>query len=301
MSRTEKRLWLIWFVIFVLALGGSFGFSTSRGEAFPSAAFANLRRALRPDREPRKLEKAASLQGIETIRIQTTATNIRVKRNEAMNDLSMTLEGRFMKTDQEPLVLERKDSLLQIHVDEGLNRMTWTAAFDEESRNSVLTIVLPRQFSGQLVVETVSGNATLESLSLGELVWSSVSGELQSRGGEIHVARLKSVSGNVDFEGETLEFYMNLTSANGSLKLLGLEHFISPKVDAQTVSGRIDLSISSQASLRISISSFTGEASSTLPLKKSMQSSGAWEGQMGEGRGELRLRSVSGSVHLTTI
>jgi|GEM_PF-4821101 len=301
MSRIEKRLWIIWFSIFLLALGSSFGFSAIHKDAFPNAAVTRLRHALRPDREARKLERAASVEGIETIRIQTTSTHIRVTRNEAMNDLAVTLEGRFSKSALSPLDLEKQSSVLQIRVDDGLNRMDWLSAFDEESRNSELSIVLPRQFSGHLMIETVNGNTSLEGLSLGELNWSSVSGELQSQRGEIHVARLKSISGDLDFDGASLEFYLNLTSADAHVKLLGLEHAVSPKIDAQTVSGKIELAVSAQASVRISISSFTGVASSSLALKKSMQSSGALEGQIGEGRGELRLRSVSGSVRLTTI
>lgn len=301
MSRIEKRLWLICFLVCVLSVAVSAGVTLARHESFPQSSFNRIRRALRPDREARKIERASSLAGIETIRLQTTATSIDVKRSDALNDLALTLEGQFLKADREPLALQKDEKSLVVRVDEGLASTPWRFAFDEESRNSSLSIVLPRQFAGRLLIETVSGDTTLEALSLGELEWSSVSGELQTNGGEIHVARLKSVSGNVSYEGTTPEFSLNLTSADATVTLENIESAISPKIDAQSVSGRLDVTVPENASLRISISSFTGEATSSLDLKKSMQSKGALEGRLGAGGGELRLRSVSGNVRLTTL
>jgi hypothetical protein len=303
MSRIEKRLWLIWSVVFALALAASVTTASLQGQApgdFPSAQLTHLRRALRPRREAGKFERAASVDGIQVISLQTTATRIRVIRNEAMNDLSVTLEGRFLKTNLEPLQLEKTPSAIRVRVDEGLTHLPWRAAFDGESHNSELTVVVPRRYAGKLVIKTVSGQTDLEGLSLGELRWASVSGSLESRDGEIHVARLESVSGDIDFSGESLEFYLNLTSGGARVVLKGLEHIISPKIDAQTVSGTISMAIPSSSSVRISMSSFTGRATSTIDLKKSMQSSGALEGQLGLGGGELRLRSVSGVVRLST-
>jgi DUF4097 and DUF4098 domain-containing protein YvlB len=172
---------------------------------------------------------------------------------------------------------------------------------DEETRNAVLTLSLPRQFAGRLEVETVSGDTTLEELSLGGFEWSSVSGELQSAGGEIHSARLESVSGNISYFGNTPDFKLTSTSADATVVLPKIETAVSPQIDAGSVSGRIDVSVPAAASMRISISSLTGEATSSLALQKSAQSKGAFEGVIGSGGGELRLRSVSGNVRLTTL
>lgn len=299
MSRLEKRLWLFWLIVFVASVAVSFGWTVGHGRVFPKSTWRTLTHALVPGRAARKIERVSTVAGVQTIRISTVSTNIRIIRNEALNDLYLTAEGQFTKSDAEPLTFEKQDGVISIRLDEGAVRMPWKFAFDEPSSNSTLTLTLPRQYAGRVSIETMSGQTWLEQLSLGELDWVSVSGELRSRGGEIHVARLKSVTGNLQFEGESLEFYLNLTAANAHVNLKGLEHIISPKIDAQTVSGTIDMTVSAQASARVSLSSFTGEAKSNLDLKKSMQSAGALEGQLGAGGGELRLRAVSGSVRLT--
>ena len=112
-----------------------------------------------------------------------------------MNDLAMTLEGRFLKATDLPLGFSKSADVLNIRVEEGILPLPWTSPFDDENRNSALTLVLPRHYAGRLKIETVSGTTGLDALVLSEFDWSSVSGELQSRTGQIQIARMKSVSG----------------------------------------------------------------------------------------------------------
>jgi hypothetical protein len=301
MSRTEKRIGLVWLSLFIVSVLASAGLTFRQGEEFPATNLSRIRHALKPNREARKIERASTLQDIETIRVQTSATNISFKRVDALNDMAVTLEGQFVKEATDPLQLEKSNRTLNVVVDEGDRRTPWRFAFDDENRNSSLSIALPRQFAGRLIIATVSGDTTLEALSLGELSWESVSGELQSTSGEIHIAHLKSVSGNIAFTGVTPDLDVRVTSADATLVLQDIERTLSAKLDAQSVSGRLDVTVPEASSLRISISSLTGEATSSIDLKKSMQSKGALEGQLGAGGGELRLRSVSGNVRLTTL
>ncbi len=303
MTRFEKRSWLFFFLLFITSLIGSASLTVSGATKlsdFPAVIGSSLLRALRPHREPRKLERVESVDGIRVIHITTTATNVLIKRNDDLQDLSMSLEGAFLKTIAEPLQFSKSDSGISIKVDDGLGRLPWATLIGDSSHNSELSLILPRRFSGHIEIETVSGDTHLTDLSLSELTWKSISGSLENRDGEIHIVRLRSVSGDVDFKGESIEFYLNLTSSSAHLVLEGLEHITNSKVDAQTVSGQIDLAISPQASVRISMSSFTGQTFSTVDLKKSMHSAGAMEGQLGSGSGEIRLRSVSGAARLTT-
>jgi DUF4097 and DUF4098 domain-containing protein YvlB len=296
-------LWLFFCLLFIGSLAGSALVTVSRGSVlteFPVNVVMKLRRALRVEREARMVEKVTSVDGIQLIHITTAATNISIKRNNDLQDLAITLEGAFLKTNTQPLKFEKTDSRISIKVEDSLGRLPWASFFDDSIHNSEISLTLPRRFSGLIEIETVSGETHLAALSLSALNWRSVSGLLENRGGEIHVVRLQSVSGDVDFNGEAIEFYMTLTSSSARLVLEGLDHLTNPKIDTQTVSGQIDLAISSKASARISMSSFTGQTTSTVELKKSMHSAGALEGQLGAGTGEIRLRSVSGSARLTT-
>jgi hypothetical protein len=299
-SRIEKRLWLIWFCLFVITMMASAALTSGRVSDFPRIQISNLHRALRPEREAKQIEKIASVQGITSLRFFTTATSVHILRNEDLQDLSLSLEGRFSKSNQQPLQIEKTATSISIRVDDESGRLQWESAFDDGNNYSELTVVLPRQFSGRIEIETVSGAVQLTELSLSEVVWKSLTGTLQSRGGSVHVVHLQSLDGDVDFDGEAMEFVMSLTSAKARVVLQGLEHIANARIDLQSVSGQIDAAISEKASLRISLMSFTGQSSSTIDLKKSMHSGGALEGQLGAGVGELRLRSVSGTTRLTT-
>lgn len=297
MSRIEKRLWLVFVVLFAGCLIGSAALTSTPLDEFFSVRVAALRHAMRPEREARKFEKASSVNGVMTIAIETTQTNIRVVRVEAMNDLAVTLEGRFPRSDLEPLQVSRSGDRLVVHVDEG--HLEW-GQFDDENHNSELSLVLPRQFSGNVEITTVSGDTRVSDLSLSALTWKSVSGSLEAHSGEMHIVKLSSVSGDVDYQAESLELGLNVTSGHAHIVLRGLEHITAGKYDLQTTSGLIDCAVAPQASLRLSLSSFTGEATSSVPLKTSMHSGGASEGEMNGGGGELRMRAVSGSVRLST-
>lgn len=303
MSRIERKLWYFCVGLFIASLVGSACMTIFYGHRlsdFPMTVVDSLQRALQPDREPRRLEQVASISGIHSIRLSTTATNIIVKRNEALRDLSIVLEGSFLKTNLRPFEFKKNTTAISIKIDERGGPLPWSTFFEKSGHNSELEITLPREFSGTLEIETASGDTRLAALSLGELIWKSESGSIENRGGEIHVVRLHGASGDIDFNGESIEFYMNLLAANAHLVLEGLDHITNPKIDLQSTSGQIDLAISNKASARISMSSFTGLATSEVDLKKSMHSAGALEGQLGSGLGEIRLRSISGATRLTT-
>jgi DUF4097 and DUF4098 domain-containing protein YvlB len=133
---------------------------------------------------------------------------------------------------------------------------------------------------GRLRASTVSGGVRLGRVT-GEVEASSTSGSLRIDAETVDRVQLKSVSGSVSFKGRLLK---------------------SGDLEAETVSGSINVIVAADVGYDYDISTFSGAIRSCFDeeeLSSRSRSPGSrLSGQRGKGDGNLRIRAMSGSVTL---
>jgi DUF4097 and DUF4098 domain-containing protein YvlB len=149
----------------------------------------------------------------------------------------------------------------------------------------------------ELELKTVSGEATLESLR-GQVTTETVSGDVSSRG----------LSGKL--RGETVSGGVTLNAFGGSSVRL---HTVSGDVfadlkqaepdssaEVETVSGSVYLRLPINSSQKVRVESVSGQLTSSFPELRADSGPGSrtLKGSLGEGRGKVKVSTVSGSVSL---
>lgn len=271
----------------------------------PASVIRELSRKVSPVFQMRKLVRAFEPQGKTVLKIKARDVDVFVSRStsESQTSIKVEVEGRFSNDNRDPLRVIDETELLEIRIEENLQRKAWLSNFAGPIRGNRLRLELPASFSGRLVIENDAGLTEISVRALSELDWESVSGNLEVTDSEIFNAKLSSVSGDVAYEAITSNLTANLTSGNSSFKLLGLDRLLAARADLSSISGNLSLAVSRTASLQMQLSSMTGEVTSQPSLSRSKEAGvgRALEGVLGKGANEARLRSVSGNIDLKLI
>jgi len=134
--------------------------------------------------------------------------------------------------------------------------------------------------SGRIKAESVNGAVTVRDSS-GELEASTVNGTLEVRGGSWTKAHLETVSGGLRFEGSLAK---------------------KATLDAETVSGSVELAFPPGIGADFSVSSFSGSIDNDLGPAATRQSKWTTEKELsfstGGGGAKVRVQTLSGSIHL---
>lgn len=148
-------------------------------------------------------------------------------------------------------------------------------------------------------VETVSGGVTVGG-GFGELRASTVSGRLRLRG-RAESVYAKTVSGSAAIELEVLD-QVEAQSVSGRLDLTGA---LAPgaRIEAQSHSGGLTLAVPASSSARFSIETFSGDIRNELgppARRKGRYGPGkSVEFTLGDGAAQVRLQAFSGTVTLS--
>lgn len=128
--------------------------------------------------------------------------------------------------------------------------------------------------------ETVSGGITLEGSPSGRINVGTVSGNITVRAGEIRRFDASTVSGSLRLQAGKL--------AGGA------------RIGAETLSGSLDLILPRDSSANLSISTFSGDIRSEVgEVKRPRHGPGSsLEARLGDGDGDVRLESFSGTVRV---
>jgi hypothetical protein len=209
---------------------------------------------------------------------------------------------------------------LQVSVDSGVltirhQRLSWDGILGwlrTERRRAVVSVAVPRScaasmgvvsadavvagLAGPVKVRCVSGDVVLDEVT-GPVEVESVSGDVEGRGltGEL---TLRTVSGGltvVDGRGGRVR----AKSVSGDVAL-DLRPFDAVDIDVATVSGDLTVRLPGDAGMKVDVSSTSGDlacAFDELELRKK-PGSRKLLGSVGDGRGTLHGRTVSGRVAL---
>lgn len=170
--------------------------------------------------------------------------------------------------------------------------------------------------NGALVAETVNGSIVLSG-GFQEVEASTVNGDIEVSGNTKH-ARVESVNGAVSVKGASGE--IEASTVNGQLTVVGaaferasletvsgglrFEGELKPNavLDAQSVSGEVELVLPASVSADFSVTSFSGEVENQLgpPAKKTSR----WTSQVeleftaGKGGASVNVETLSGGVRI---
>ncbi|MFK3938584.1 DUF4097 family beta strand repeat-containing protein [Alkalihalobacillus sp. NPDC078783] len=175
-----------------------------------------------------------SLDGINDISLESKAfrwTIVPVDDNELRIELS---EGETGK----PFKVEQGRSQLKVKTEH--KRFGWFPSFSNSFKKGEATVYLPKSFTKDLDISTVSGDITLDGdFTLGELTMEMVSGDLVNSGDlQTDEIDIDSVSGNVHLVQVTSsEIQADTVSGNVSVQYDREQGDLS----VDTVSGKVDV------------------------------------------------------------
>jgi DUF4097 and DUF4098 domain-containing protein YvlB len=158
--------------------------------------------------------------------------------------------------------------------------ITHTGNAKEVSLQSVMGTVEVTGCRGQIHAETVNGSVTIRTSS-GQLEASTVNGRLVVSDGPFEEAALESVAGNVTFDAD-----------------------LAPRarLDVETVSGPVEVFVSSGIDADFEISSFSGSIEDELGIGTVEQESFVPAKELnftaGSGGTRISIETLSGSVHI---
>lgn len=151
---------------------------------------------------------------------------------------------------------------------------------------------------GQGRFDSVSGGLDLE-LDSRDVEADTVSGDIRLRGRIGGRVSLDTVSGDASLEAGALErLSLSSVSGNGRLRA-GLAE--GGSISADTVSGRLSLDLPAHTSARLRVETFSGDITSPVGTVQTQQygPGKSLDARLGDGAGDIRLESFSGSVRVT--
>ncbi len=165
-----------------------------------------------------------------------------------------------------------------------------------------------RSVSGKVVAAGRAQEAELGSVSgsvqslltTTRLKATSVSGGVKAEGGITGEASLETVSGRIELSAGRIE-RLQAQSVSGATSLRVAALAPGGRIGAESVSGRIDLSLPADTSAAVRITTFSGGIQSPVgEVEKPRYGPGRkLETRLGQGNGDITLTSHSGSVNLS--
>ena len=144
-----------------------------------------------------------------------------------------------------------------------------------------------------LKVNTASGDIEVSDCS-GDLAFQTVSGDVSaSLSGNVQG---QTVSGDIDIKAEK-PGEIKINSTSGDIQFNGL--ISEDNVSAiATVSGDVSIGLASGSSAMIEAGTVSGDIECDLELSESRKSSRSLSGKLGDGKGSLAIKTVSGDIEI---
>lgn len=275
----------------------------------------------------RDYERTVATDGAKEVRISNTAGSVEVTGSDRA-DIRIT---GVLEDDVEEILVEREGSAIAIEVKVEEKLRSYHKASAE------LRIEMPAEMrlavvstSADIEAEGVRGEQRLKSVS-GDVrteVWGepvnaeTVSGDVRLQGhGEASRARLAAVSG--DLVAEDIAGELDAESVSGDVivrdsrlsrarfettsgdVIARVELQRDGRFEAESVSGDVELDLAGAPDAEIEATSFSGSIDNCFgpkPERKSRYAPGSeLRFTAGEGRGEIRLQTLSGDIDLCTM
>ncbi len=218
-------------------------------------------------------------EGIDALNISWVAGDVSI-RTEEQSGITVTEDRR---SSDRPLILRQSGSTLVVEFCES----SW---FSSLSSKKNLTVVVPTGWAGKkLTVNGVSARLTCTGLALDDLELSTVSGVCSFQNCSADNAKVKSVSGDLNFNGTLKKLSFDGASARANI----IVDNVPDEIRMDSVSGNLNLTLPESSGFSLQRDSLSGGFDSDFPT----ETDGS-EIVSGDGACKIALSGVSASVHI---
>lgn len=202
-----------------------------------------------------KDEKSSSIKGISSISIASVSSDIDIE----------LIDGDELKTE---FYITGDKDCATLNVESSSDTINLFIKYKNNTSNlikdSKLKVYIPKSYSNNLKISTVSGNAYIKvsSLNLGEFSLQTTSGDGKIQGLTANSASISSISGNIDFLEQFNGNSLKVTTTSGDVKVSN----INGASTISTVSGEIDFSATSPVKGSLSAKSTSGDVDLSVGL-----------------------------------
>jgi lia operon protein LiaG len=235
-------------------------------------------------------EKEASIENIKEINIKVISSDVTVTPYDG-NVIKAHFYGESNRSTNLP---ELEISELGKNINVEVKYPTTINFTLGRTERFYLDVQVPKNYSDDITVKSVSGNIEAVDLKASSLSLDSVSGEL--KGTRIAVSddlTLKTTSGNIDF-GESAG-RIKAESVSGEIDIT--QNNLKDNITIKTVSGEIVLKIPSSSEFLYRFKTTSGKI--VNGFKGSDKSKGSVEGTVGKGGSTIDVQTVSGDLELS--
>lgn len=153
--------------------------------------------------------------------------------------------------------------------------------FGINSKNSNLYVGVPKEYSRDFFVESVSGEVEIKNVRFEEFEMKSVSGDLVVENSEFLESDIESISGEI-FIYDSTEIN-SISSISGNIEINNLD--IKRNLKISTVSGDVKLKIKNNSSIDLEFESISGDLENDF-------------GEVYDGEYEINVETTSGDLRI---
>ena len=216
---------------------------------------------------------------IKTLHIKTVSSNISLKSYDS-DHFNANYSGNSSKSNEtvsDGFIFDKKDNTLNISMNDA----------EKKIYNGSIEILIPNNFNGNIVIDTVSGNINLDSINTSNLT-------------------VKSISSDVILGDNNISDKLNINSKSGNISLYSLTKY--KNANFKTIAGNIDIALSNSIN-SLDISSISGDVilsdADTMDNVKFELSSKSGDIdanntklQKGNGNSKVKVTTISGDINL---
>lgn len=222
---------------------------------------------------------------IENINIITTSSNVSIFPHDASN-INVDIRGDFDSNHKYNDCIKKFDI-----TDKDINIETSTEDFFNDVS---LNIYIPNNFNGNINLKTTSGDMSISSLKLSNLLLSSTSGEIKSYNVTSSNSKINSTSGSLDYTGSLGECTISSTSGDIELNLSDLGN----NSTITSTSGEIDVNLASAIGYKANISSTSGDIEARNNNTDNLNINKSYTFTNGDGTKNISIHTTSGDISI---
>lgn len=237
-------------------------------------------------------EEVYALEGVEGIFVETISTDvtfipvegeeIRVHfHGTARGNSSSIPELRTVKTGSNLRIMIEHPSFVNIGF---------------MSTNVKLDIYMPKSFGGEMVASTVSGNVVIQDLDLQKFRFKAVSGNLRAEAFTAADAIFETISGDIRVQGFAGDARVDVVSGDVFLNYKEYANDINIK----STSGTARLELPDDSEFEFSLRTVSGKISTGFPISLEGDSKNL-HGSVGSGQHRITASTVSGNVEIRPV
>lgn len=238
-------------------------------------------------------ERILDVNNAENMYIKAISSGINIKKHDK-ESIRVNFHGVSKDTDYFPkleITQEQGKILIEIkHPAKPFANISLGIA-----RKHQLDIYLPPSYDGNLQIHTTSGNTVISELSLRQLDFKSVSGNLKASSvivkGQTH---LETTSGNVDIEGQLSDTKCKTVSGHFSV----LQEYAKGSMEVSTVSGDVSIKMNKEADFDFAFNTVSGRLNNDFPIYLTSNDRRLIKGHTKSEGGNISIKTVSGNASI---